>query len=102
LWLIIDQILFTFDLQHAQLFLYEFLDVYAVHTCLHVSSRSTGVLYDALPQQHRSITHQDLKTRAASIHNKKDIRNEKQFTGAACKKYVEQEEEDMSRNNVEQ
>jgi hypothetical protein len=36
-----DQILFTFDLQYAQLFLYECLDVYTLHTSLHVSSRST-------------------------------------------------------------
>jgi hypothetical protein len=32
---------------------------------------------------------------------RKDIRNEKQFTGAAHKKYVQQEE-GMSGNNLEQ
>jgi hypothetical protein len=30
-----DQILFTFDLQHAQVFLYECLDVYTLHTSQH-------------------------------------------------------------------
>jgi hypothetical protein len=39
------------------------------------------------------------------VHNspqqKMDIRNEKQFTGAAHKKYVQQEE-DLSGNNLEQ
>jgi hypothetical protein len=47
-------------------------------------------------------THQDLKHELyQSTTTKNDIRKEKQFTGAAQKNYIQQEE-DMSGNSLEQ
>jgi hypothetical protein len=44
------------------------------------------VLYEPLLQQHHSNTQHNLETQVTSVRNKKDIRNETQFTGAAHKK----------------
>jgi hypothetical protein len=54
--------------------------------------------------QHHNDTYHDLNNTnfiSPQQQQEKDIRNEKQFTEAAHKKYVQQEE-DMSGNNLEQ